>query len=433
MSEALPIKPVTHPVDAIINLPGSKSITNRALLMAALANGLSHLQGALFSDDTRYMAAALQRLGITVCGNEREQFYEVEGTGGVIPASRGDLFIGNAGTAARFLTAYLALGHGTYRLDGVPRMRQRPIGDLLAALQSLGVDAIAEHDDGCPPLVIHANGFKGGKVSVRSDVSSQYLSALLLVSPYSKEGVTIDVTGNLSSEPYIGITVEMMKRWGVTLTHENLRHFEIPSGQCYTPLHYPIEADATGASYFFAGAAVTGSRVRVNGLGTHSLQGDVAFVDILREMGCEVIQEENYIEVCGGEELRGVDANMNAISDTVMTLAAIAPFCTGPTRIHDIAHIRQKETDRIRALATELKRIGVAVEETEDSLTIHPAKQLIPAEIETYDDHRMAMSFAITGLRSPGIAIKDPSCVAKTFPDFFKRLRETFHPETVQN
>lgn len=433
MSEALPIKPVTRPVNASIYLPGSKSITNRALLMAALAKGVSHLQGALFSDDTRYMAAALQRLGITVCGNEKEQFYEVEGTGGVIPSSHSDLFIGNAGTAARFLTAYLALGKGAYRLDGVQRMRQRPIGDLLAALQSLGVDAIAEHDDGCPPLVIHANGLKGGKVSVRSDVSSQYLTALLLVSPYSKEGITIDVTGDLSSEPYIGITTEMMLQWGVNLKHENLRHFVIPGGQCYTPRTYPIEADATGASYFFAGAAITGSNVRVNGLGLHSLQGDIAFVDILREMGCEVNKGEDFIEVSGGNELHGVDVNMNAISDTVMTLAVIAPFCTGPTKIRDIAHIRQKETDRISALATELKRVGVEVEEMEDGVTIHPTKRLLPAEIETYDDHRMAMSFAIMGLRSPGIRIKDPECVGKTFPDFFKRFRETFHPESMQD
>jgi 3-phosphoshikimate 1-carboxyvinyltransferase len=419
----LPIKPLDRPVNGTVDIPGSKSITNRALLLAALADGRSVLRGALFSDDTRYMAAALNRLGIAVHGDEAGSIYEVVGTGGHIPAKEADLFVGNAGTAARFLTAFLPLGNGRYRLDGVHRMRQRPMGDLLRALRQLGVEVECEHEEDCPPFVVKASGLQGGRATLKADLSSQFLTALLLVGPLSAEGLVIDVEGRLASRPYVDITLHMMARWGATATNDEYRRFTVSGGQKYRAQEWHVEPDASGASYFFAAAAATGGRVRVDGLGLHALQGDLGFVHVLEKMGCAVQKTASFTEVQGPEKLHGVEVDMNGISDTVMSLAAIAPFADSPTVIHNIGHIRHKETDRIHAIATELRRLGVTVEETEDSLRIEPAEELRPAEIETYDDHRMAMSFAITGLRSHGVVIKDPQCVGKTFPDFFRRLR----------
>lgn len=422
-SSPLPIRPLDRPIDAIIEVPGSKSITNRALILAALADGNSVLEGALDSDDTRHMTGALTALGIPIIGfEEGAEDLEVPGHGGRIPIVCDDLWIGNSGTSARFLTALLALGNGTFRLDGNERMRQRPIEDLLDAMQQLGVDARSELSTGCPPVVVRANGFRGGRARLRGSVSSQYLTALLLVSPLSADGVEIQIEGELASRPYVEITLRMLEQWGARAENEGLRVFRIPGGQRYRAQAYRVEPDATGASYFFAAAAVTGGRVRVPGIGRTSLQGDVAFVDILRQMGCQVELAEGFVEVRGPEQLHGVDVDMNGISDTVMTLAAIAPFADSPTTIRNVAHTRHKETDRIHALAAELARLGVRVEERDDGLTIHPAKEIEPAVVETYDDHRMAMSFAVAGLRAPGIAIRDPGCVAKTFPDFFHRF-----------
>ncbi|HXG23462.1 MAG TPA: 3-phosphoshikimate 1-carboxyvinyltransferase [Chthonomonadales bacterium] len=428
MNDSLLIQPLTRPVNAILTLPGSKSITNRALLLAALAEGTSRIENALFSDDTRYMAESLQRLGIDVRANEADAYFEVDGTGGHIPAQEADLFIGNAGTAARFLTAFLTLGQGRFRLDGVPRMRARPIGDLLDALVQLGANVHAEFDNGCPPLRIEASRLPGGTARLRADVSSQYLSALLMIAPLTPNGIEITLDGELASRPYVDMTLRMMHDRGVRTERIGYRSFRVPGGQQYHPQLYRVEPDASAASYFFAAAAITGGRVRVEGLGLASIQGDTAFVDILEKMGCTVRKSPDFIEVQGPETLRGVDVDMNAISDTVMTLAAIAPFASDPTVIRNVAHIRHKETDRLAALAKELTRLGVEVEESPDGLAIQPMKHLRPAVIETYDDHRMAMSFAITGLRAPGIAIQNPGCVAKTLPDFFQRLealRET--------
>ena len=423
MSDRLEVHPVTGPVDGVVEVPGSKSITNRALLLAALADGASTIERALYSDDTRYMAVALDRLGVGIDANEDASAYTVHGGAGSLPCYRGDIFVGNAGTAARFLTAALALGHGRFRVDGVMRMRQRPMADLLIALRQLGVDVRSELDNDCLPIVINASGLAGGRVQVRGDVSSQYVSALLMVAPLSRDGVTLDIEGDLVSEPYVEITRRMMAQWGVRIERDGHR-FAIPGQRIYrAQTRYPVEPDASSASYFFAAAAVTGGRVRVNGLGKSSVQGDIRFVDVLSQMGCDVTVADDYIEVRGPEQLRGVDVDMGDISDTVMTLAAIAPFAEGPTTIRNIGHIRHKETDRIEALTTELRRVGADVDEREDGLTIRPGGLLQCAEIETYDDHRMAMSFAILGLRSPGITIRDPECVAKTFPGFFRRLR----------
>ena len=302
-------------------------------------------------------------------------------------------------------------------------MRQRPIEDLLESLRQLGVDAKSDRKNGCPPLTIKASGIRGGKLKLRANVSSQYPTALLLVSPLAESDIEIELTGELASRPYIEMTLRMMEQWGVIVEYvEDFKRFRIPARQSYRAQEYTIEPDASSASYFLAAGAVTGGSVAVHGIGSQSLQGDAAFVDVLAQMGCEVDQTPDSTTVRGSGELRGVDVDMNGISDTVMTLAAIAPFAKSPTTIRNVAHIRHKETDRIRALASELTRLGVRVEERPDGLTIQPAEELRPAEIETYEDHRIAMSFAITGLRSPGITIKNPGCVSKTFPDFFARL-----------
>ena len=422
MTDSLLIQPVVRPLNESVRVPGSKSITNRALLLAALADGPSRLQGALFSDDTRYMSESLRRLGISVRADESAEQFEVEGQGGVLPAKGAELFVGNSGTSARFLTALSSLGNGTCHIDGVERMRERPIDDLLSALQQLGVEARDENGTGCLPVTVKSAGLKGGKVVMRAQKSSQPLSAFLMVAPLAQSDIEIEIEGELFSQPYIEITLRMMEQWGVQVSHEDMRRFHIPGRQKYRAQNYVVEPDASSASYFWAAAAVTGGRVRVEGIGQEALQGDAAFVDVLAQMGCEVEKSADWVEVRGPEKLNGVDVDMNAISDTVMTLAAIAPFADSPTNIRNIGHIRHKETDRIHAVVTELRRLGVQVEEREESLTIHPKSQLQPAQIETYEDHRMAMSFAITGLKAPGVTILDPACVAKTFPDFWVRL-----------
>jgi 3-phosphoshikimate 1-carboxyvinyltransferase len=421
---ALPIHPVSHPIEGTIRVPGSKSITNRALLLAALAEGPSRLEGALFSDDTRYMEAALNQLGVPVRGDEKAETYEVEGRGGAFPTAEAELFLGNAGTATRFLSAALCLGQGNYHVDGIPRMRQRPIGDLLGALRELGAD-ITSTDD-CVPLEIRAKGLKGGAVKLRGDASSQFLSALLLVAPKTRDGLKIDIDGPLFSKPYVEMTLRMLEQWGATSENQDLASFYVAGNQNFKAQNYIIEPDASSASYFFAAAAVTGGRIRVKHLGKDALQGDIAFIDVLAKMGCTIKKAQNYLEVTGPPDgkLHGLSVDMNAISDTVMTLAAIAPFADAPVEITNIGHIRGKETDRIAALSKELGRLGVKVEEKTDGLTVFPAKKLKRAAIKTYDDHRMAMSFAITALKSPGIEIRDPGCVAKTFPDFFERLEK---------
>jgi 3-phosphoshikimate 1-carboxyvinyltransferase len=420
-------RPAPGPIDAVVRIPGSKSITNRALLVAALADGDSELTGALHSDDTGYMATALTALGINVEIDQPGERFVVHGGGGAFPADRADLFVGNSGTTMRFLTAALPLGHGVYRIDGVPRMRRRPIAPLLSSLRDLGADTVSELDTGCPPVIAHAAGLPGGRTRMAGTESSQYFTALLLVSPYAAEGVEVEIEGDLVSKPYLPMTAAVMAAFGVDaeLDRETWRTLRVQPGQRYEGRPYRIEPDASNASYFFAAAALTGGRVRVEGLGSRSTQGDLRFIDALAAMGARVTEEADAVEVRGpaGGRLRGVDLDLTAISDTAQTLAAIAPFADGPTTIRGIAHARLKETDRVAALATELTRLGQGVEEFPDGLTIHPAP-IRPTDVATYDDHRMAMSFAITALRAPGIRLRDPGCVAKTFPAFFDRLAE---------
>jgi 3-phosphoshikimate 1-carboxyvinyltransferase len=408
-----------------VSVPGSKSITNRALLVAALADGQSELRGALHSDDTRYTAAALDALGVSVESDEGNATFQVTGGGGTFTAPEADLFVGNAGTAMRFLTAALPLGRGRYRIDGVPRMRLRPIAPLIDALNDLGADARSEAGTGCPPVLVQASGLRGGQTDMAGGLSSQYFSALLLAAPYAREGVEIAVLGDLVSKPYVPMTAAVMAAFGVAadLDKSSWRRLGVRPGQRYVGRVFAVEPDASNASYFFAAAAVTGGRVRVDGLGSDSTQGDLRFVDVLRQMGAGVEIAADYTEVRGppNGDLRGVDLDLGPISDTAQTLAAIAPLASGPTTIRGIAHARLKETDRVAALATELRRLGQDVDEFADGLRITP-KPIQPADIDTYDDHRMAMSFAVAALRAPGIRLRDPGCVAKTFPRFFDVL-----------
>lgn len=422
---ALTPRQAARPLDATVVVPGSKSITNRALLVAALAEGPSELRGALHSDDTRYMAEALNALGVSVASDEAAATFRVAGGSGTFPAPEADLFVGNSGTTMRFLTAALPLGRGRYRIDGVPRMRLRPIAPLIAALNELGANARSELDTGCPPVIVEAGGLPGGRTRMAGDLSSQYFSALLMSAPYARTGVEVEVLGDLVSKPYLPMTTNVMAAFGVTadLDTANWSRLGVLPGQHYTGRVYDIEPDASNASYFFAAAAVTGGRVRVDGLGRASTQGDLGFVEVLRAMGAEVEIGDDFTEVQGPPDgaLRGVDLDLGPISDTAQTLAAIAPLAHGPTTIRGVAHARLKETDRVAALAAELRRLGQEVEEFPDGLRITP-RPIQPAEIETYDDHRMAMSFAVAALRSPGITLLDPGCVAKTFPGFFDVL-----------
>ena len=421
MSDTLEIQPLLRPVDADVTVPGSKSYTNRALLIAALANGRSRLSGALKSDDTRYMGDALSALGVDV-RVEADDTFIVEGTDGRIPASNATLFVGNSGTTIRFLTACLALGSGTYTLDGGSRMRERPIQDLIDGLRPLRVHARSLSGNGCPPVVVEGSGLEGGCTRMPGDRSSQYLSALLMVAPYARKDVEIRVTGNLVSRPYIDMTVRIMGDFGVSVVAEHENVFHVEAGQRYEAAEYAIEPDASNASYFFAAAALTGGRIRVRNLSSQSAQGDLGFVDVLGRMGCTVSSRQDGVEVHGPERLSGIDVDMNAMPDVVQTLCALAPFAAGPVTVRNIANLRIKETDRIAAVEAELTRLGVRAISRSDSLTVYPAERIRPAALDTYDDHRMAMSMALIGLKAPGIAIRDPGCVEKSFPAYFQCL-----------
>ncbi len=423
--DTLTITPSSGPVVGLATVPGSKSITNRALALAALSPGATTLQDALFADDTARMMDCLTALGFGVVQNEADYEIAVQGQGRIIPATSAELFVGNSGTTARFVTPLAALGHGDYRLDGVARMRERPIGDLLEALCKLGVRAESVTNNGCPPLVISARGLQGGETRIRADASSQFLSGLLLAAPCAEgEETRIIVEGPILSAPYIRMTVAMIRQFGgIIHVSDDERTYRIPGRQQYaSPGTYRIEPDASSASYFWAIPAIVGGKVRVPGIGINALQGDVAFVDILEAIGCIVTRTADYIEVEGNGKPRGVRWDMNAISDTVMTLAAIAPFASEPTIIENVGHIRHKETDRLEAIAVELTRLGVTVEERADGITIYPTAHIQPATVQTYDDHRMAMAFALIGLRAEGVTIADPKCVRKTVPDYFARL-----------
>jgi 3-phosphoshikimate 1-carboxyvinyltransferase len=419
--DTIAIPALNRPIDATVEIPGSKSITNRALLVAALAQGDSILENALFSEDSNYFAKCLEQLGIPITLNPDLAQIQISGKGGEIPAKQADLFVGLAGTAARFISALVALGNGEYRLDGVPRMRERPMGDLLKVLQSSGITVNFQGNPDFMPYTIYGGQFTGGHFRLKANQTSQQLSALLMIAPYAQQDTIIEVEGTLVSQSYVKMTCKLMADFGVEVNQISENQFQIKAGQRYQPRHYTIEPDASNASYFFAAAAVTGGRVRVKYLTKQSCQGDILWLNVLEQMGCQIREGDDYIEVRGPEQLQGIDIDMNDISDLVQTLGAIAPFATSAVTIRNVEHIRYKETDRIHAVVTELRRLGVQVEEFPDRLKIEPGA-ITPAAIETYHDHRMAMAFAVTGLKVPGIVIKDPGCTAKTFPDYFTRF-----------
>lgn len=404
-----------------VRVPGSKSLTNRALLLAALARGRSVLEGALESDDTTLFAAALARLGIDIAHDPARETFSIEGAGGTIPAPEAELFVGNAGTAARFITAFAALGSGTYRFDGVPAMRARPVGELLDVLRAQGARIDCQGEPNRFPFVLHAAGLPGGMLAIDARKTSQQVSALLLVAPYTRDGVTLHVRGDLVSEPYVEMTCAMMEQWGVPVERRGRRELRVAAGGRYAPHAYAIEPDASSASYFFAAAAASGGRVAVAGLTLRSLQGDARFVRVLEGMGARVEERDGALVVSGPARLRGIDVDMNDISDTAPTLAAIASRADGPVRISGVEHMRWKETDRIAALSAELRKMGALVEEAPDGLAISPGP-LARARVATYGDHRMAMSLAIAGLVNDGVTIEDPACVGKTFGTFFEVL-----------
>jgi 3-phosphoshikimate 1-carboxyvinyltransferase len=419
---SLILHPVTK-VDGVINLPGSKSVSNRVLLLAALACGTTTLTNLLDSDDIRHMLAALDKLGVYCSLNDDKTRCEIRGMGAPFVAGQETtLFLGNAGTAMRPLCAALCLGQGSFVLTGEPRMEERPIGDLVDALRQAGADVEYLKKEGFPPLKIKASGLTGGKVAIDGRVSSQFLTAFLMASPLAASDCIVSVKGDLVSKPYIDITLKIMAAFGVEVENRNFTEFYIKGAQRYSsPGNFLVEGDASSASYFLAAAAIKGGKVRVNGVGSGSLQGDVQFAHVLEAMGAKITWGEGFIEAEPGV-LHGVDMDMNHIPDAAMTIAVAALFAQGPTIIRNVGNWRVKETDRLAAMATELKKLGAEVVEGEDFIKIHPPKKFNPAVIDTYNDHRMAMCFSLAALGDADVTINDPGCTSKTFPDYFEQF-----------
>ncbi len=416
-----------HSLSGDIRLPGSKSISNRALLLAAMAAGRTRLNNLLRGEDTRVLLDALATLGVDIV--EDGDGATVAGVNGplVTDARRVNLHLGLAGTAMRPLTAALTLGNGEFVLDGVPRMRERPIAHLVEALLALGADIEYLKANGHPPIRIRGRGLGGGKTAIDGSLSSQFLTALLLAAPLAQRPINMGVTGDLVSKPYIDITLALMRRFGVTVrTDDDYRAFRVPTTDYRSPGTLLVEGDASSATYFLAAGAVRGKGVRVYGIGAESIQGDLAFVEVLREMHARVAVFEDHIEAMPGR-LRGIDADLNHIPDAAMTVAMLALFAKGGTRIRNIHNWRVKETDRLAAMASELRKLGADVEEGNDYLVINPPTQLRPATIQTYGDHRMAMCFSLAALGGVPITLDDPDCVAKTFPDYFQAYDALAH------
>lgn len=428
--DQLTLSPFAEPFSAVLAPPGSKSLTNRALVLAALAKGDCTVTNILFADDTRVMIEGLQKLGFELAVDETARSVAVKGLGGQIPSSSADIFCGNSGTTIRFLTALCSLGKGQFTLDGVPRMRQRPIAALTGLLKELGVQVTHPQADGYPPVTVKADSLPGGTLSYGSEVSSQYLSAILMVAPYADKEVDVVLQGRQTSWPYITMTMRLMDLFGVTPelvrdpdTGEPTR-IVVPQGH-YHPTTYAVEPDASNATYFLAAAAVRPeAKVTIEGLGKHSLQGDVAFADILHQMGADLVFGKDFITITGTETLNGIDADFSTMPDAAMTLATTALLARGQTIIRGLHTLRVKETDRLAALKTELTKLGAAVDIEADTLVIDPPKSIRPATINTYDDHRMAMSFAVVGTAAAGVTINDPACVNKTYPGFFDDLEK---------
>lgn len=419
--ESLTLQPVAL-VNGSINLPGSKSVSNRALLLAAFAQGTTRLTNLLDSDDVRHMLNALKQLGVTHRLSASRTECEIDGMGKAFTHAKGlELFLGNAGTAMRPLAAALCLGEQDVVLTGEPRMKERPIGHLVDALRQGGAKIDYLEQENYPPLRLRG-GFTGGNVSVDGSVSSQFLTALLMTAPLAENDTTILIKGELVSKPYIDITLNLMKTFGIEVENHQYQQFRIIGNQQYvSPGAYLVEGDASSASYFLAAAAIKGGTVRVTGIGKNSMQGDIRFADVLEKMGAKIHWADDYIE-CTRGELKGIDMDMNHIPDAAMTIATAALFAKGPTTLRNIYNWRVKETDRLAAMATELRKVGATVEEGEDYIRVEPPQSLKFAEIGTYNDHRMAMCFSLVALSDTPVTILDPKCTAKTFPDYFERL-----------
>ncbi|MEX2215257.1 MAG: 3-phosphoshikimate 1-carboxyvinyltransferase [Phycisphaeraceae bacterium] len=429
MTDSVAIHPI-HPFRASLTPPGSKSLTNRALLLAALTEGECTLTGVLFADDSRRMLEAMQALGFKLDINEPARMVRITGQGGAIPSKGASLNLGNAGTAFRFLAAACCLGEGTFTLDGIARMRQRPIGQLVEPLRQLGADIHCTMNEGFPPLEVHGTGtLRGGELTMPPTLSSQYISALLQIAPCCDEGLTLKFDGPITSRPYVEMTLRLMRYFGVAAEVDPAFTRIRIEKSTYHNADYAIEPDASNASYFLAAAAILpNARCTIEGLGKQSLQGDVGFADVLHMMGADLVFGSDFLTIIGppaNKKLRALDIDLNRMPDMAQTLAAVALFAEGTTTIRNVGNLRVKETDRLDALRIELTKLGATVEIEGDDIAITPPEggKLKSAAIDTYDDHRMAMSFAIIGLRSEGVTINDPACVNKTFPEYFEYLQ----------
>lgn len=414
--------PATPALSGTVVLPGSKSISNRALLLAALAHGSTHISNLLDSDDVAFMLRALATLGIDVVAGPKG--HTVTGAAGplVTHDATFNLNLGLAGTALRPLTAALTLGSGTFVLDGTPRMRERPIAPLVDGLRQLGADIEYQGNDGFPPICVKGSALAGGSATMAGNLSSQFLTSLLLSAPLARKPVAITIAGEQVSKPYLAITVQMMTRFGANISHDDYKYFEVTPGAYQSPGEYLVEGDASSASYFLAAGAIAGAGITVEGIGAQSMQGDVAFVDVLKQMGAQVDVQETRIKVTPGP-LTAVDLDGNAIPDAAMTVAILALFARGTTTIRNVYNWRVKETDRLAAMSCELRKLGASVIEGRDFLTISPPAQFLPATIDTYEDHRMAMCFSLASLGGVPITINNPDCVSKTFPEYFEIYR----------
>jgi len=421
-SESITLQPVSK-VEGVVNLPGSKSLSNRALLLAALAEGETQLTNLLDSDDVRHMLVALEQLGVSYHLSECRTEVKVNGIGGAFQSTQPlELYLGNAGTAMRPLCAALCASRGEFTLTGEPRMEERPIQHLIDALLPLGADVSYLKQDGYPPLKINGKGLTGGEVEIDGSISSQFLTALLMAAPLLTETLTINIKGELVSKPYIDITLDTMRRFGVKVENRNYQTFVVAADAHYvSPGRFMVEGDASSASYFLAAAAIKGGKIKVTGVGSRSIQGDIRFADVLEKMGASIEWQEESITASAGK-LKAVDMDMNHIPDAAMTIATTALFAEGTTVIRNIYNWRVKETDRLAAMATELRKLGVEVEEGEDYISVTPAPSLKHAAIDTYNDHRMAMCSSLVALSDTPVTINDPGCTSKTFPDYFERF-----------
>ena len=417
LPDKLALSPIKN-ISGTVDLPGSKSLSNRILLLSMLAEGQTEIHNLLDSDDTRRMVEALKTLRVGVLEERNQNKISVFGTSGTIPVTEATLMLGNAGTVVRPLTAALTIGKGRFVLDGVQRMRERPIIDLVKGLKQLGAEVNCINGTDSPPVEVIANGLPGGTTRLSGAISSQYLSAILMASPYAKTEVQIEIKDKLVSLPYVEMTLQLMLQFGVSVENNKYKHFHVPRMPYRSPGKVYVEGDASSASYFLAGAAITGGPVTVKGCGSESLQGDSRFAEVLEKMGANVEWGEREISV-SRSSLNGIDVDMNMMPDAAMTLAVTALFASGKTAIHNIHNWRVKETERLKAVSTELRKLGSEVEEGEDYLVINPPKKIQNAEIDTYEDHRMAMAFSLAACGDASVTINDPGCVSKTFPRYF--------------